>query len=95
MEVTVRFSGPLRAMAGHQNLTLPLADGTTLLDLLHTLRDVLPAPFVQQVLMPLEASDRPLALILINRAHPCDRAALERPLADGDIVAFVPPMAGG
>jgi molybdopterin converting factor small subunit len=95
MEVTVRFAGPLRILAGHQSITLSLPEEATLLDLLQTLHDVLPAPFIEQVVAPLETSDRPLALILINRAHPRDRAALERPLADGDVVAFVPPMAGG
>jgi molybdopterin converting factor small subunit len=64
-------------------------------DLLHRLHEALPAPFVEQVLAPLETGEGPLALILVNRIHPRDRAALERPLADGDVVAFVPPMAGG
>ena len=95
MEITVRFAGPLRVLAGCQEMTLPLADGATLRDLLHTLHKVLTAPFIEQVLDPLEASAGPLPLILINRMHPRDRAALERPLADGDVVAFVPPMAGG
>jgi molybdopterin converting factor small subunit len=95
MEVTIRFSGPLRTLAGHASMTLSPADGATLHDLLHMLRETLPAPFVEQVLTPLEVNDGPLALILVNRKHPRDRADLERPLADGDVVAFVPPMAGG
>jgi molybdopterin converting factor small subunit len=95
MEITVRFAGPLRTLAGRQEMTLPLANGTTLRDLLHTLRALLPAPFSEQVLDALEASAGPLPTILINRRHPRDQVALERLLADGDVVAFVPPMAGG
>jgi len=95
MEVAVRFSGPLRVLAGRQDLTLSLADGGTLRDLLHTLHDVLPPPFVEQILTPLQTSAGPLALMLVNRAHPRGSTDLDRPLAEGDVVVFVPPMAGG
>jgi molybdopterin converting factor small subunit len=95
MQITVRFSGPLRALAGQQSLTLSLTDRATLRDLLHVLRGLLPAPFVEQVLPPLEAGTGPLALMLVNRAHPHGPTDLDRSLFEGDVVVFVPPMAGG
>ena len=95
MQVTVRFSGPLRALAGRQSLTLSLVDGVTLRDLLRVLHGELPAPFVEQVVTPLETGVGPLMLMLVNRVHPRDQNDLERPLSEGDVVVFVPPMAGG
>jgi molybdopterin converting factor small subunit len=95
MNVTVRFSGPLRALAGRQSLALSLDDGSTLRDLFFALRDAVPSSFAERVLAPLEASGPPLALLLLNRAHLRASIELDRPLVDGDVVAFVTPMAGG
>jgi molybdopterin converting factor small subunit len=95
MNVTVRFSGPLRALAGRPSLTLSLDDGSTLRYLFSALRDAVPSSFTEQVLAPLEAGDPPLALLLLNRAHLRASTELDRLLVDGDVIAFVPPMAGG
>jgi molybdopterin converting factor small subunit len=95
MNVTVRFSGPFRALAGRHTLSLALEEGATLRDLLTALRDVVSPPFVEQVLSPLETNAPPLVLLLLNRVHVWDQDQLECPLAEGDVVAFAPPMAGG
>jgi len=95
MQVVVRFSGPLRVLAGCPELTVSLADGAVLRDLLRALRPVLPVPFAEQVIAPLEADAGPLALVLVNRVHLGGEDGLERPLAEGDVVVFAPPMAGG
>ena len=95
MNVTIRFTGPLRILAGHHTLNLSLDDSATLRDLFSALRDAVPPSFVEQVLAPLEAGNPPLALLLLNRAHLRVSTEPDRPLADGDVIAFVPPMAGG
>ena len=95
MQITVRFSGPLRALAGHQSLVLSLGEGDTLVDLLVELHKVLPTPFAEQILTPLGTGEGPIPLVLVNRVHPRGPNDLDRPLAEGDVVAFVPPMAGG
>ena len=95
MNVTVRFSGPLRALAGHRSLSLSLDQGATLRDLLSALHDTVSLPFVEQILTPLETSDSPYALVLLNRVHLRAPSELERTLSEGDVIAFVPPMAGG
>ena len=95
MNITVRFTGPLRALAGCYTLSLSLDDGATLRNLFSALRDAVPLPFVEQVLAPLEADNPPLALLLLNRVHLRYPAELDRPLTNGDVIAFVPPMAGG
>ena len=95
MNVTIRFTGPLRTLAGHYALHLSLDDGATLRDLFAALQDAVPPPFAEQVLAPLEAGGPPLALLLLNRTHLRYLSELDRPLADDDVIAFVPPMAGG
>jgi molybdopterin converting factor small subunit len=95
MQITVRFSGPLRALADQQRLTLSLDEGDTLVDLLGELHKILPTPFVDQILTPLGTSEGPIPLVLINGVHPRGPDDLDHPLAEGDVVAFVPPMAGG
>ena len=95
MNITIRFAGPLRALAGCHTLSLSLDDEATLRGLLPVLRDAVSPAFLEQVLAPLEAGDPPLALLLLNRAHLRASTELDRPLADGDTIAFVPPMAGG
>ena len=95
MQIAVRFTGPLRTLAGHYTLSLSLDDGATLRDLFAALRDAVPPPFVEQVLTPLKAGGPPLALLLLNRTHLRASTELDHPLTDGDVIAFVPPMAGG
>ena len=95
MQVTVRFAGPLRALAAQQSLNISLAAGATLRDLLRALPDLLPVSFAEQVLRPLEAGTAPLTLLLLNSNHLRAPADLQRPLAEGDVVAFVPPIGGG
>jgi len=95
MDVTVRFSGPLRTLAGCHTLSLSLDDEATLRDLFSALRDAVSPAFLEQVLVPLEVGDPPLALLMLNCVHLRASAELDRPLAAGDTIAFVPPMAGG
>lgn len=95
MQVVVRFAGPMRTLAGRQSQVVTLPHGAVLRDLLHRLRETLPAPFCLEVLAPLEEGRAPLALLLVNGASLHSPSELARPLADGDIIAFVPPMAGG
>jgi len=95
MQVTVRFTGPIRALAGRQRDAVSLPNGATVRDLLRALAEAMPGPFVQEILTPLETGGAPLALLLVNAANLRSPADLDRPLGDGDIIAFVPPMGGG
>ena len=95
MKIAVRFTGPLRSLAGCSSLELSLEDGATLRDALLALRDQVPHSFAEQVVVPLGEGDPPLALLLLNGAHLSGPAELDRPLVEGGRVAFVTPMAGG
>jgi molybdopterin converting factor small subunit len=97
MEIAFRFTGALRARAGLSSLTLSLDDGATLRDALLTLCDRVPVSFSEKVVNPVIdiEGEAHLALLLVNRTHLSGAAELDRPVTDGDIVAFVMPMEGG
>jgi hypothetical protein len=54
-----------------------------------------PSAFSEQVLGPITEGESPSALLLLNRTIVAPAAALDRPLANGDVVAFVMPADGG
>ncbi len=97
MEIAFRFTGALRTSAGLSSLNLSFDEGATLGDALLALRNEVSGAFAEQVEDPFVEvrADPPLALVLVNRVHLSGVAELDRSIADGDIVAFVMPMAGG
>lgn len=95
MQVTVRFTGPMRTLAGRAQECVSLPPGAGLRDLLHALATTLPPEFAREVVDPLQTGNLPTALLLVNTVNLPGPAGLDHPLCDGDIVAFVPPMSGG
>lgn len=93
-EVTVRFTGELRTLSGQSSLNLAIEEGATLDDLLRALQDVVSLPFTEQVLEPLVQGEPVRGLLLLNRTL-YSGAELDRPVFDGDVIAFVMPMEGG
>ena len=95
VQITVRFSGPLRQLAGRQSLALSLSHGATVRHALSALRAHVPAAFVERVIDPLECGVAPATLVLRN-THPLRSSLdLDVALAAGDVLAFVLPMEGG
>jgi molybdopterin converting factor small subunit len=94
LQVTVRFTGQLRTMAGQSSMELSMGEGARLQEVLHTLRDLVHPAFTEQVLDPLSEGKPALGLLMLNRVL-YSGAELDRPVFDGDIVAFVMPMEGG
>lgn len=95
MKVTVRFTGPMRTLAGRAQQLVSLPAGSALRDLLNALAQDLPAEFAREVVVPLQRGRTPPTLLLVNTVNVSSSAGLDQPLADGDVVAFVPPMSGG
>jgi molybdopterin converting factor small subunit len=95
MEVTVRFTGLLHSLAARGSLELSLKEGATLGDALTALRDQVPPAFTERVLSPMTRGESPAALLLLNRTLVAPSGVQDRPLVDGDILAFVTPADGG
>jgi molybdopterin converting factor small subunit len=95
MKVIVRFSGELRTLAGSHSMQLYLNEGQSLRDLLLALSDITSSQFNNKVTRPLLNGAGPYTLVMVNTNSIQAESELDTPLADGDIIAFVPPMEGG
>jgi len=93
-EVTVRFTGELRALADQGSLQLSLEEGATLRDAVAAVGELLPPSFTDQVIAPLLAGEPGVPLLLLNRML-CSGTTMDQPIGEGDILAFVLPMEGG
>lgn len=74
---------------------MSLPAGAGLRELLRALAVSLPAEFAREVIAPLQSGEAPSALLLVNTVNLPGPAGLDHALADGDTIAFVPPMSGG
>ena len=81
MRVTVQFFGRLRELAGRSDWTTDLAAGARAADAWMAARQAYPA------LEPFAAA--------VSAAVNTDFAPMTTVLADGDAVAFLPPVSGG
>lgn len=81
MKIRILFFAAYRELLGRGDLTLEIAPGSTVTDLL------------QELWARGGAYERmPAApVVAVNR----DFASIDAPLQDGDEVAFIPPVAGG
>lgn len=92
--VTMRFTGELRALAGQGTLQLSMGTGATLRDALLAASEQVSPSFTNQVIEPLLAGEPAVPLLLLNRTLRSG-PQLDRPLGEGDTIAFVLPMEGG
>lgn len=81
MTVRVLLFASYAELAGRESVELPVRPDATVDDVLHHLRAAIPG------------ADRlpPRPLVAVNLVH----ARPETPVADGDELAILPPMAGG
>lgn len=79
MVVTVKLFAHLRAAAGTAEVPVTLTDGTTVRDAAAALTRMYPTVDVRG------------AMVAVNARY----ATATTPLADGDVVALLPPVSGG
>ncbi|MFQ5610570.1 MAG: MoaD/ThiS family protein [Anaerolineae bacterium] len=91
MKITVRFAGYYRTLAGRPSLDLELAEGATVEDALARLNELLEGRFHDVFFRVGVRSRYPTFLILID-TQIVDRETM---LREGNVMAIVPPMAGG
>ncbi len=81
MSVEVRFYARYAELAGTKAMTVAVPAPATVGSLVGLVREVLPSASI----LP----ERPM--VAVNEQH----ALPDHSLADGDVVAFLPPLAGG
>lgn len=81
MRINIRLSGELAALAGRHRFTVPLGESATISDLLELLRQEHPELWPRM----------DTAVPIISGRH----VTHSEPLADGQEVAFLLPIAGG
>jgi MoaD family protein len=81
IQITVKFFAAPREALGTDEILLDIPAGSTVKDLINTLRDMYPV---------LESYTRFLS-VAVNRAY----VGRQTELQDGDVVACLPPVGGG
>jgi molybdopterin converting factor subunit 1 len=81
MQVRTLLFAQLREASGRSSVEVQLAEGSTVEDLLASLESMIPSL----------AAVAPATAVAVNQAY----AERTSPLADGDEVALIPPVAGG
>ena len=92
--LTVRFTGELRSLADRDSLQISLEEGATLRDAVLAVGMGVSPAFADQVVAPMLRGEPAVPLLLLNRRL-CSGLELDRPVGEGDVVAFVLPMEGG
>jgi len=99
MRITVRFYASLRTFVGKEELSLDLAEGSTIRDLLGTLTQAYGPGFEEaRTRDPFEAyvkADGVNPAILVNGRSIDPEKDLSERLSDGDLVVIMPMMASG
>lgn len=91
MKVIVRFAGFYRGLADRPSLDLELAEGATVEDALAVLDELLEGRCHHVFYANGSRRTHPDLLILVDTRI----AGREAALRDGNVLALVPPMAGG
>ena len=91
MNIEVRFAGYFRNLAGRPFLELELSHGATVEDAIAKLDELLERRCHEVFYTDRPLDSHPLFLILIDTQVVNRDAELQ----DGDVMAIVPPMAGG
>ena len=81
MQIKVKLFAAHRQLLGRREVDLQVANGATIIDVWHALKDEHP--------QLAHLSDT----LVAARNH--DYAALDTQVADGDEIAFIPPVSGG
>jgi len=96
MKVNVRFAGTMQNLAERHELWVDLPSNSTVQEMMDALQSALPAAFNSYILQPLmKNKQRAAAILVINDKQFVEDDMLARPLKDGDLIVFLPPMEGG
>jgi MoaD family protein len=93
VKIVVQFSGQLRSLVGDREVTWDCPDAIGL----HELLALIAAryPDCREHLLAAEGVVRPSLLLVVNGVAVSAEAAAQTALRAGDVVALLPPIAGG
>lgn len=90
----IQFFSLLRLLLKKQAMELAWHEGDTVQRVLDRAQEQLATPFLHK-LLDAQGAPHTGTIILVNRRNILHLQGLQTPVADGDILAFFPPGAGG
>jgi MoaD family protein len=97
LQVSIRFFTSLREIVGKKEETLefPESKKVTIKTVLETLRKCYGKPLVEYVYNPENGKVRSFLQFLVNGKSATTLNGLKTEMADGDVLAILPPVGGG
>ena len=97
MQVSVRFFTSLREILGKKEETIEFTEGenVTVGTVLERLKQRYGKPFVEYVYDPKTGEMKGFLQLLVNGKSASTLSGLQTELADGDVLAILPPVGGG
>jgi molybdopterin synthase sulfur carrier subunit len=97
LQVSVRFFTSLREILGKKEETLEFTEGekVTVDNVLETLKQRYGKPFVEYVYDKETGEMKGFLQLLVNGKSASTLNGLQTELADGDVLAILPPVGGG
>jgi molybdopterin synthase sulfur carrier subunit len=92
--VQIQFFSLIRMLLKESAVEIPWTEGDTVQNVLEKTQQQIATPFLHKLL---DGQGAPHAgtIILVNRKNILHQQGLQTPVADGDVLAFFPPGAGG
>jgi MoaD family protein len=97
LQVSVRFFTSLREILGKKEETLEFTEGAvvTVDNVLERLKQRYGKPFIEYVYDPKTGEMKGFLQLLVNGKSASTLNGMQTKLADGDVLAILPPVGGG
>ena len=90
----IQFFSLIRMLLKREAIDIPWVEGETVQSVLDKTQAQITTPFLHK-LLDKQGTAHAGTIILVNRKNILHLQGLQTPIADGDVLAFFPPGAGG